>query len=515
MSPRVALALAVAVAAAGVLATALGGLLTARTLSGMHDSNRIQAGPRVLATIVSTGRPSAHHQPVTLRYQDGAGSAHTLDVSFPLGLAESVIPGMTTSVVYNPASPAKAELAGHPRHSWQDLLIAAGGTLALTGIWLRILLGLLRATGEEAALRRAHVWGSLVVVTALLLAAGRIGAVIAQDHRLQAVGFPPLPPKPSLGGHAEQLPAALSAPPPGRASLVTPAGAHAVIEALWPLRDRLLVERDVVTLRAIERGPALAVDVSRITSGGAPNRFPPSVRAPAELRTYVPRRTRWPVSFLVEAVTTSAGVPHLEVMIVVRRAADAPWQLTFDTGVGAGKGFVPQLMPSHEDGDGYDEVPHLTWLVAEDVVPALARYWQAWLETGKPPLRGPAFSPGTWSDKYVARIAGRQDKRGRNGLPDHVEYGARRAPPSEVWTFGVYGGQELVCSPLVQMDTWTGPAHQDAERQKWGWDLAPGVYRTITSTIVREPCVIVPPFDAPLVVFGADRWDVALRGRRR
>jgi hypothetical protein len=307
----------------------------------------------------------------------------------------------------------------------------------------------------------------------------------------------------------------LSAPPPGRGPLVTPAGARAVVEALWPVRDRALINRDVVTLRAIERDPALAVDLSRLTSGGAPNRIRPDARAPAQLRVYVPRQTHWPVRFLVEAATTSAGQPFLELMVVVRRNAHTRWQVTLDTGVSGSPDYTPHPDPSNEDADGYDKVPNYAWIAADDVVPALARYWQAWIDTGKPPPRGPAFSPGTWTDRFARKIAGTQGKRGLNGLHVHTDYGDVRVPPSEVWTFGVYGGTELACSPLVQTDTWTGPTSQDPDRQKWGWDLAPGIYRTVSARVVREPCVFVLPIPAPLAVIGADRWVVATRGRRK
>jgi len=161
-------------------------------------------------------------------------------------------------------------------------------------------------------------------------------------------------------------------------------------------------------------------------------------------------------------------------------------------------------------------VPRIDWIAPDAVVPALARYWQSLRETGGPPRAGVAFAPGYWTTEYGRSISNRQDTRDRNGLVAHVVYGDRPAPRDEVWTFGVYGDWTLVCSPMHQSKTWIGPAHQDRDRQKWGGDLAPGVYRTITSDFVRETCLVVPPAPSPngIVVVGADPWGIATRGER-
>jgi hypothetical protein len=65
-----------------------------------------------------------------------------------------------------------------------------------------------------------------------------------------------------------------------------------------------------------------------------------------------------------------------------------------------------------------------------------------------------------------------------------------------------------------QTTIWTGPAHQDANRAKWGSDLPPGVYGAITADTLREPCILVPSLSGGLIAFGADRMDVATRGTR-
>jgi hypothetical protein len=510
---RTALALAVLVAVAGLGVTLLGGVLAARKLSSWQETRRIQAGPRVLATIIATRPPVGRRQQVTLRYRDDAGGRHRLEVAFPLGIAQDVIPGMATSVVYDPRSPSHAELPGHPRNRWQDALLVAALTLGLTGVWLRTTRALLRRAGEEGTLRRAHVWGSLGVAATLAVVGGRIGTAILRAHPVQEVGFPPLPPKPILHAGRVALPPALTAPPPPGGPLVTTSSAQEVARVLWPLRDRALVRRDVTTLHAIERGPALRVDLARLVSGGAPNRSRAGLGLPGEFRVYVPRQETWPARFLLEAVTTSAGEPWLELMVVARRGARSSWQVVLDTGVGGTPAWRPHVDAPYDDGTGYDAVPRFRWLTSAAVPPELARYWQAWADTGRPPVRGPPFAPGTWTDRFGLKIAASQGRRDVNGLSAERRYGEPRPPVGELWTFGVYAGWQLVCSPVLETETWSGPTSQDTARQKWGWDLAPGRYRGVTSLVEREPCVYVPPNPVgKLVVIGADPWVVATRG---
>jgi hypothetical protein len=497
--------------AAGLAAGVVSVIWIVRLTEGWQESNRIQAGPQVLGTIVSTGKVSTDHQDVTLRYRDRSGTTHDLELRYPLGLATSVIPGMTTTISYDPRSPAKAELSGHPRHRWQPVVLAGGAMIALNGLWLWIALGLRRALRHEHRPRR-HVFAGVAGVVTLLVVFARILLVVVANSTPQEISFPPNAP-PLVAHRAARLPSILSSPPPAAGPLVTPAQAHRIAEAVWPLRDRALADRDLGTLQALETNPALAVDVSRMQSGGAPNRPDPARTAP-QLAVYVPRQSAWPIRFLAEAVTTSAGKPFLELLILARSSPKSRWQVVYDTGFGQGTGPALQVEPGIFDPQGYNLIPQPNALTAADAVPHLARYWQAWRNDGATPAALPPFLPGTWTSVYGQSVAGRQDQPDLNGLPAHIVYGDRPAPPTEVWTFGVYGNEELVCSPMHQTTIWTGPAHQDANRQKWGTDLEPGVYRTVTADILREPCILVPPPSGGLVAFGADRWVIRLTGTR-
>src|SRR5205814_1051591 len=93
-----------------------------------------------------------------------------------------------------------------------------------------------------------------------------------------------------------------------------------------------------------------------------------------------------------------------------------------------------------------------------------------------------------------------------------------RSSPSSRWQVNFDPGiptVALVCAPLGRTVVFKGPAFQDAQRARWGPDLAPGTYRTITAEFLREPCLLVGDHQIPIGVLGADEWPVALRGELR
>ena len=510
----------------GVGCTTLAFVWSARATIDWTRSRRIQSGLQVVATVASVGEPSGHHQPVTLRYRDGAGTGHDLQVAYPLGLADHVLAGATTTVAYDPARPAHAELAFHPRATWQNAVLAWSLSAVLTAIWLRWTLRLAGMDdegtpepegggrpgppGDPDVLRPHHVAVSAAMAASLLLGMGRLGLNVVARNPIQVVNFPPQPPSAAAATPtAVPLPAALTASAAASGPSVRPAEAERVVDALWPLRDTALAQRDVSTLRALETGTALNVDLATMDQGIPPERPTPDRTAPPH-QTYVPRQSGWPASFLVEFVTTNSGTPWLEVMILQRDGRDDPWRVAFDTG------YVPSSPPPHTDpptldAQGFDRVTPVTWTDPAGAVTQLARYWQDWIDDGTRPADDVTFAPGLWTTRFLDGRASSQGQRDSNGLPGHYRYFTSSDAP--VWTFGVYDGRDdLVCSPMAEQATWTGPAHQDAHRQKWGRDLAPGVYRSVTTDSVREACVLVPTTSGPLVVFGADDWRLHTHG---
>jgi hypothetical protein len=186
------------VVAVGLATTVVTAIWAVRLAGGWQESGRIQAGPQVLATIVSTGKVYGEHQEVTLRYVDRAGASQLLDVRYPLGLASDVIPGMTTTLSYDPNAPEKAELAGHPRHRWQSAVLAAAAALGLTVLWL-VIAGSLRRTLHEGGAHRGHLFASVGGVIVLSASVARVLIVLVVGSTPPEVAFPPNAPPLTLG----------------------------------------------------------------------------------------------------------------------------------------------------------------------------------------------------------------------------------------------------------------------------------------------------------------------------
>ena len=437
-----------------------------------QESDRIQAGPaRARRRRLGRRRSRSHSQAATLALLATPRAGRRLvALRFPLGLAASVVPRQSTTVAYDPGPPGRAEIAAHPR-----------GALAYF------------AAAVVAAVPSPR--SSLVLVALLLCRRGRAGS--PERRRLcrrsrsawSASARSPRAPARSRSRRrrrgrarsaraAAALPAVLSAPAPASGRARHAGLAPRVAAAAWPARDRRARRHDLATLRAVETGPALAVDVARMNLGEGPNRATPPWRAPASLTDV--RAAADPLAAPLPrrgGHDLGRGSPGWSSRSSSAAGRGSPWRIVYDTGFGPADGRPLPVEPGILDGKGYDVVPAATWLDPADAVPALARYWQSWLERGAAPTPPPSFSPGTWTTDYGEKIAGQQDQRGSNGLRSRVEYGDRAAPRSQVWTFGVDGSYELVCSPMHQTTIWTGPAHQDANRAKWGSDLPPGVLR--------------------------------------
>lgn len=514
----------------GLAMTMAGLALVTKFALEARRSDRVQSGTKAAAIVVRTAEVENRRQRVTLRYEDDTGRDHLLKARLPLGIAEEVEPGLETAVVYDAGSPERAELPGEPRRSWAEVAVAGGATAVATSLWLTVLLGLSTPAGAAGpaedtgrpksdagwepphrAPRRVAV-PTVAVVALLLLVGGRVALQFGIENRPQVVPFPATPPPLDEGGQPVALPPVLSAPPPP-GSLVTPDTAKQVFEATWRLRDEALVRRDVATVRAIETGPALEVDLARMLYGTGTNRTGSDVGRLDAFNVYVPAQTTWPVRFMAQAVTTSAGEPFLEVMVFVREGPTSSWLLTLDTGMSADDDYQPHPQPQNVDPDRYNVVPPSEWIQPQDVAPALSSYWQAWIKHGRPPVEGIPFATGHWTTEYGKTIADLEGKPDSNGLLGSL-HPADPPPASQIWVFGV-SGKQLACFPLRDRVTWKGPAHQDGERRKWGPHLPPGTYRTVTSERVRQTCAVIPPRSGAVAVFGADPGIVDTRGERQ
>jgi len=508
----------------GLFGSVVGVGLTARAALEAHASARTQAGPDVPAVVVATGAVGSGHQQATLQYEDSDGVGHQIDVELPLGRAESILPGTGTGVTYDRSSPDSAELIGAPGARWHDVGRSFGLTSLATGAWLVLALFIRNgrpvvSTGPDEgapvpfdptglAESRARQNRLLMGLAAGLLGIGQLTYTVATRTYPVSAAFPPIPPDVADERRDVALPAALTAPVSGP-RLVTLAEAEAVFEAMWPLRDEALALRDADVVRAIQTGPALEVDLARMRYGHPPNRGGASVGGLDDFKVFVPSQYEWPIYFMAQALTTSADHPFLEVMIFVRASPSSPWKVAFDTGISAGNGYTPRLMAAFIDGEGYNVVPEVNWTDPTAVAGALGGYWQSWVEHGHPSTGPIRFAEGFWTNGYGAEIAHRQGQRRENGLIGYDERGFVPSP-DEIWTFGI-NDKQVACFPLRERLTWMG-AHQDGQRRKWGPDLEPGNYRSVTAEKVRQLCTSIPTRPGPVGVWGADAPTVSLSG---
>lgn len=511
----------------GMVASVAGVVVTARAGLELLASTRIQAGPDVAAVVVATGAIDGGRQQVTLRYEDGAGGEHHVEVDLPMGRAESVLVGTGTAVSYDPSSPGSAELRGVPETRWQDVAVRFGVASALTGAWMMAAMflrngrSLVGASGQvdqdlpvwyehargerEQRVDTIRVIGSFALV---LMVLGQLSFTVGTRMGAAPVAFSPSPPPSAVPVGEVVLPPVLTASLSGR-PLVSLDEARAVVEAVWPMRDEALASRDPSVLRAIETGPALEVDLARMRNGFPPNRGGDFVGRVDDLAVVVPRQNDWPLYFMAQVITTSAEHPFIEVMIFVRDRPSSPWKVAFDTGISGNEYYTPQLMPALVDEDGHNVAPPLHWTDPAVVAHDLSAYWQSWVERGHPLTDGVPFDEGTWTHDYGVQIADRQGRTRDNGLVGFDERGFPPAP-EEIWTFGIYD-KVLACFPLRERITWLD-GYQDEHRDRWGPDLEPGTYRSVTADKVRQVCTSIPTEPGPVGVWGADDTTVLLTG---
>lgn len=500
----------------GVLASVGGALWSLDAHSQWSTSQRIQDGPVVAAAVVATGGPIRNHaQEVTVAFEDAQGSARRAEVRFPLGTASRVAIDSVTSVAYDPDDPNRAEVVGVPSAGRRDVARRAGVTLLVTGGWLALLLGL-SARDRITTLRR-----TATVLAVMALLGGQVSLRVSASSRPSGAAFPALPPPPLESADPVPLPAILAAAPPASGPLVTPAIAAAVFAAAWPLRSRAFATRDATTLRAIETGAVLEIDLATMRTGGTPDQ-PLDGKFPAEYRISTPRQTQWPLRFLAEAITTVAGESVRQMMVFVRESPAGAWKIALvnDVGGGGDEWDVPPLLLPMLDADGYNLVPETPWIDPRDVTARVAAHWKSFLETGTAPAGGLEFVPGLfWTTRLEGELANRQDQPDTSGLVRHRTYHLDPSPADQTWSFGVTGSEigidvpvRLVCAPMTQTDQWLGPITQPEDRRKWGPDLAPGTHLSVTAEQIRMPCFYIPMTEGPIGLTGADKSEVALHG---
>jgi hypothetical protein len=337
------------------------------------------------------------------------------------------------------------------------------------------------------------------------MARGLVGAVPVLVAALAAGPAPAAPTeRPSPGhlivGKAISLPAALfEANAPGSPSLVTPAQAADVAKAMWAQWESALVASDTRAMTELAAGPLLTGKINECALPSGECVFEKLPRPIMEVHTVVPLQQAYPLYFLSEVRTTeyvdtasglTAVEPWVELQVLVKQAADAHWQLRFDTGYNSANGSPPTLFTFNVTPDGYNPAPtQPTPVPVQRFLPLLAAYWQSFKDKGRAPV------PTSFVDDGYTNGVGKQFAEHRTGTVyaghrDTFRFGVD--PRVGSWEFAVGGGFPFVCGAVRDVATFKpvgGLLFQSADESNYGIPLRPGEYRTIVTTADHLTCV--------------------------
>ena len=430
--------------------------------------------------------------PTQLRYWDGqAWTAHVQPPAAPPQLAQF---GQPTQPVMRPTQPTQ------PESRWSEPQPSREPTSVAYPAW-----------DYHTPSPARRVRPIPIVLTLVLLLAGFLGVRSALIHATDSVQPGLAQPEassstaPSAGGKTRKtgkvvLPHALTATQPAGQPVITPAGAKLVLQELWTARHNALTTYDQPAIRALDTGSALIGDL-----GGAECTcsFGDSY---TESRVFVPRQVRYPAHFVTMAQTeTSDGEALVVVMAFTRSSVKTSWQLSLATS------FVPveQLSDWSEpptDAAGYASPPDASIRsVAEPMPQRLAEYYQAAKNTGRAPAN--PFKSNWWTTDLVTKIAAhRQDRAQANGLLAHFRF---TVAPKDPLFLVLIGERDAMACGVVRVDVaYTGNhgrfPHQTADRLNWGPALAPGDYRSVSTTGVSQTCFFIPTTGGLATALGGD-----------
>ncbi len=337
------------------------------------------------------------------------------------------------------------------------------------------------------------------------MARGLVGALVALvvvGAAGRASAAPTARPAPGhlIVGKAITLPATLfEANPPGSPSLITPAQAGDVAKAMWMQWEAALIASNTRAMSQLAAGPLLTGKVNECALPSGECVYEKSPRPVTELHTVVPLQQAYPLYFLAEIRTTeyvdtasglSAHEPWIELQILVKQTAHAPWQLRFDTGYNSGNASPPTLFTFNVTPDGYNPTPtQPTPVPVARFLPLLAAYWQSFKDRGRAPV------PSSFVDDGYTSGVGKQFAEHRTGSVyaghrDTFRFGVD--PKVGSWQFAVGGGFPFVCGAVRDVATFKpvgGLLNQSADESNYGIPLRPGRYRSIVTTADHLTCV--------------------------
>jgi hypothetical protein len=297
----------------------------------------------------------------------------------------------------------------------------------------------------------------------------------------------------------------------GSPTLVTPAQARGITVSMWQVWEDALISRNTTALtQLIPPGALLSGELYNCAwpSGGCVAET--STRPVNNVTTIVPVQRSYPIYFLAEISTIQdvanldaapQWVPWVELQILTKDSASAPWQLSFDTGYSGTNNQQPPLLPfdlqpgpessSNSLADWYNPPPTKSPSTpAPTFLSLLAQYYQSFKETGNPPAND-RFMVGGDADGYGTQLATNRQNNISLGSRSHYDFSAD--PSAGEWEFSGAGGLPIECGTVLDTSTNTpvgGPVLlQNADRTTWGMPLPPGTYSKIITTTTHPTCV--------------------------
>ena len=373
-----------------------------------------------------------------------------------------------------------------------------------------------------------YVGVSFVVVT--LFAIGAAGATEASAQAL------PTPTHLVVGPRIDIPPELRLSNPAGSPTLVTPSQAREATIAMWGLWDNALISRNTTALTQLTPPGSLL-------NGELYNCAWPSGGCVAETRArpvnnvtaVVPVQRSYPIYFLAEVSTIqnisdvnsapapAHWVPWVELQILTKANASAPWQLSFDTGYNGTNNQLPPLVPfdlqsapSTSSGtlpDLYNPPPtNPPSTPAPKFLSLLAQYYQSFKDTGNPPAND-RFMVGGGADGYGSQLATTRQNNTSMGSRNHYDFSAD--PSAGEWEFSGAGDRPIECGTVLDTSANTPvgqfPLFQNSDRTNWGMPLAPGTYNKVITTTTHPTCVY--DVDGVLDAAGDSGYSTGVTGR--
>jgi hypothetical protein len=358
------------------------------------------------------------------------------------------------------------------------------------------------------------VLGRCVGASLMVTAFSAIGMAGATEASAQ-----PLVPTPThlvAGPRIDLPPSFRLANPAGPPTLVTPSQAREVTVSMWQLWEDALIARNTTALTELTPpGVLLTGELYNCAwpSGGCVAETSP--RPVNAVTTIVPAQHSYPIDFLAEVSTTqdisdlnsgqAQWVPWVELQVLTKANASAPWQLSFDTGYDGTNNQLPPLLPfdlqpepasssSSQPTSGatlYNPPPtNSPSTPSSTFLSLLAQYYQSFKDTGNPPTND-RFAVGGAADGYGSQLA--ENRQGNIALGSRNGYDFSADPGAGEWEFSGAGGLPIECGTVLDTSTNTpvgGPVLlQNTDRTNWGMALAPGAYSKVITTTTHPTCV--------------------------